>query len=312
MQNILKIYFFIRGFPSIFIFWLLMLYGDVPMDKAALWAAIYALSFTIFACHADVVSRIDYALAAFFIFSAALSHWYADLALVWIVERFSTVLISSIFLFVYLSSAFGMEPFTMAFAKKRTDPALWQTTPFENINRLMVTTWQVAFLVLALITIIPTIWTRMVVPIAFVTLFGIPFNRKFPAIYLRQIQKRSQSSRPDAAAEDLDGTPETEITNVIRDMAKKYNSINVGDFSGRIQFQITDMQDKDCFLDIKENQCLFHYGTTALPDVTVQTPASVWIQISRKEISGQDAFFRNLFAIEGDLNLFLRLKDVLA
>jgi putative sterol carrier protein len=55
---------------------------------------------------------------------------------------------------------------------------------------------------------------------------------------------------------------------------------------------------------------LFSVGTIPDPALTIHTASEVWLSISRGEMDGQAALMQGKHAVEGDLNLLLKLNDM--
>ena len=77
------------------------------------------------------------------------------------------------------------------------------------------------------------------------------------------------------------------------------------------QFEISEDEEFVAHLVIENGSCEFHDGPSASPpDVTVKSPAQVWLAISRGEKDGQQAFMNGEYTVEGDLTLLMRLKSL--
>jgi putative sterol carrier protein len=61
-------------------------------------------------------------------------------------------------------------------------------------------------------------------------------------------------------------------------------------------------------LRIAGGACTFHEGPADKPDLTLKTPADVWLKISKGELNGQQAFMDRRYQVEGDLNLLLKMN----
>lgn len=77
-----------------------------------------------------------------------------------------------------------------------------------------------------------------------------------------------------------------------------------------IQFEITEPKPDTYHLRIADGDCTFHLGGADDPDLTIATPADVWLRISRGELDGQEALTRGLYQVNGDLSLMLRMDDL--
>ncbi len=76
------------------------------------------------------------------------------------------------------------------------------------------------------------------------------------------------------------------------------------------QFEISGTEEFTCHLAIADNVCRFHEGAHLKPDVTVKSPASVWLAVSKGEVDGQAAFMSGKYRVEGNLALLLKLRTL--
>lgn len=93
-------------------------------------------------------------------------------------------------------------------------------------------------------------------------------------------------------------------------MAAVFNPAAAGDLRADIQFVVSGDEPGNYVLRIRDGRCTAHEGTFAQPTLTVHTPADVWLKIARKELSGQAAYVKGLYRVEGDFSLLLRLGDL--
>ncbi len=88
--------------------------------------------------------------------------------------------------------------FTEYFARKTTDPAVWQTDIFKKINRNMTWVWAGLFAISTVIALVPGLFsfqrnllTALFIPMglpAFLMLFvGVPFNKRYPAYFQQKV-----------------------------------------------------------------------------------------------------------------------------
>jgi multimeric flavodoxin WrbA/putative sterol carrier protein len=76
------------------------------------------------------------------------------------------------------------------------------------------------------------------------------------------------------------------------------------------QFEINGDENFTAHLNISRGNCSYHDGPADDPGVIIKTPADVWLAISRGELDGQQAFMSGRYQVEGDLNLFMRLRSL--
>ena len=77
-----------------------------------------------------------------------------------------------------------------------------------------------------------------------------------------------------------------------------------------IQFEITGEENFLSHLSIESGRCAYHEGPAENPTLVIRTPAGVWLEISRGELSGQKAFMEGRYKAEGDLNLLLKFSHL--
>jgi multimeric flavodoxin WrbA/putative sterol carrier protein len=82
------------------------------------------------------------------------------------------------------------------------------------------------------------------------------------------------------------------------------------DLDAVYQFEITGEESFTAHLKISGGHCEYSDGPHDAPDVTIRTPAGVWLAISRGKADGQSAFMTGKYKVEGDLSLLLKLKNL--
>jgi multimeric flavodoxin WrbA/putative sterol carrier protein len=73
------------------------------------------------------------------------------------------------------------------------------------------------------------------------------------------------------------------------------------------QFEISGSESFTAHLIIADGRCTCVDGPHEKPDVTVKSPADIWLAVSRGEMDGQSAFMTGKYKVEGDLTLLMRL-----
>jgi putative sterol carrier protein/putative NADPH-quinone reductase len=184
MKRAAKMFFGAGAWPSIGIYWGLMLGLHVNIFHATIAALLYAVGFTLIAIGGGRITKLDYGVLLFWTVGLGLCLFTQSFSRLYLSRYFTTFMYFFLFLMAYLPVVFGAEPFTIAFAKRRTPEMFWQTDLFKTINRIMTLVWAGLFLVAMFITLIPGIITQIIIPIIMVMAVGIPFNMEFPDRYL--------------------------------------------------------------------------------------------------------------------------------
>jgi putative sterol carrier protein len=76
------------------------------------------------------------------------------------------------------------------------------------------------------------------------------------------------------------------------------------------QFEVSGAEQFTAHITIDNGQAAYHDGPAKGPDVTIKTPAEVWLAIAQGELDGAQAFMAGKFRVEGDLGLLVKLKDL--
>ena len=86
----------------------------------------------------------------------------------------------------FLPPLFGMDPFTYQYAKKRAPEQFWNHPFFIAINRTITHVWSAIFFISLLLSLYPSMVTRVILPLTIIMGIGWPFSKRFPAWYLKR------------------------------------------------------------------------------------------------------------------------------
>jgi multimeric flavodoxin WrbA/putative sterol carrier protein len=111
-------------------------------------------------------------------------------------------------------------------------------------------------------------------------------------------EEKREPGRSRTARELLEGMPQVLNTEAAKGMAVTY------------QFEISGSEKFSANLRIENQRASFHEGSVESPDVTIRTPAEVWVAISRGELDGAQAFMSGKYTAEGDLTLLMKLPKL--
>ncbi len=76
------------------------------------------------------------------------------------------------------------------------------------------------------------------------------------------------------------------------------------------QFKVTDGEDFTAHLTIQDQRAVFHEGPASAPQVTITTPAEVWLAIAQGRLEGAQAFMSGKYKAEGDMALLMKLNTL--
>jgi SCP-2 sterol transfer family len=189
----------------------------------------------------------------------------------------------------------GRETFTYYYARRQT-PRWQQNLPmFHRLNRLIAGFWTVIFVTASLLAAsAPHDWRFAVLyPNLLVFVVGIPAPFWLTPLYLRLF--------PPAL-------PET-VEPLIMGMPFAFDARAARDADASIQFRVTGSQAGDYYLRIARGKCESFEGRTEVPDVTIHTPDTVWVQIVHGRLDRARALDQGLYRVEGDLSILAQMSQ---
>jgi len=103
----------------------------------------------------------------------------------------------------------------------------------------------------------------------------------------------------------------TTIRDVIAGMPLAFQPQAAGNFKATIAFYVTDTADEKYYLKIEDGQCSAFAGIAdSKPDITIHTPAQVWMDLSCGKIDGQQAFMEGQYRVEGNIQILIMFNTL--
>lgn len=99
---------------------------------------------------------------------------------------------------------------------------------------------------------------------------------------------------------------EKKVRDLLARLAGAFSADRAGDLHATIQFEVSDEEPGLYFLSISAGRCSAHEGRAPAADLTVRTPADVWIRVCTGELDGAAAFLSGQFQVAGDTALLIR------
>lgn len=244
------------------------------------------------------------------------------------------VLYAMLFLTAVVPLLTGRRPFTEYYARRTEPEAVWQTDIFKNINRDMTWVWAGLFAASACSALSArylssdspqtiNIIFRLVIPAVLMLGVGVPFNTWYPKHYqkklgLTQAGWAADSTNPDQTAPTGQQPEETmsEVQDInsakemIQGMPSAFNAAAAGDLKATVQYEVSGDEEFTAHLVIADGACTYNDGPADSPDLVVQTPADVWLGISKGEINGQAAFMSGKFKAQGNMGILLQMGNL--
>ena len=97
---------------------------------------------------------------------------------------------------------------------------------------------------------------------------------------------------------------------LLRMMPLGFKKEAAGALNAVYQFEISGSENFTAHLSIADGRCTYVDGPHEKPDVTIKSPADIWLAVSKGEMDGQSAFMTGKYKAEGDLTLLMRLRTL--
>jgi len=114
----------------------------------------------------------------------------------------------------------------------------------------------------------------------------------------REFGKKGVMPRPDS------------ISSYIELMKLGFNPDPANGLKKTIQFNFSGENQGSCFLSIADGSINGRQGSFNQPDLTVNTPFEVWMDILTGKADGQQTFLDQKYTVEGDLSLLMQMDQL--
>lgn len=250
-------------------------------------------------------------------------------------RAFSAFPLPMLYLLLFLTASLpqlaGRPPFTTFFAKKRTPEAVQGTDIFKRINLNMSWAWAAIFAACFLIALVPSLFpeiaTSRAVPYIFTTVLpialnlgvGLPFTAKYPDYYQRKlglapagVQDPLTKESPMSSEHNQPTGPEAakNCRELLSIMPLGFKPQIAGDLKATVQFHVSGDDEFNAYLEIADGKCTHHQGEADQPDLVIDTPGQVWLDVAQGRMDGQQAFFKGLYKVNGDLSVLMKFKEI--
>jgi multimeric flavodoxin WrbA/putative sterol carrier protein len=159
--------------------------GSLLVGAAAM--LVYCAVVVVLAKRWDKPTYFDWAVGAYFlVITVSLALWPGPGGAI-LSQYAVTGIYLCLFAMAFVPLILGLDPFTYHYAKKYAPEAVWKTSVFISINRIMTFAWSGLFAVCVLLSLYPSVITRALIPIGLIVGVGLPFNFRFPDYYLKRV-----------------------------------------------------------------------------------------------------------------------------
>ncbi len=305
---------------------------------------VFCLLVLGFAWRWDRPSYFDWAVGAYFLAVVILLSVWPETAATLLRRYAVTGIYLCLFAASFVPPILGFAPFTLHYAKKSTPQSLWENPIFLTINRIMTFAWAGIFGVCITLSLYPSVITRAVVPIIIIVGVGVPFNIRFPNIYLKRLglptlavmqaglgnpagepkadpSPSGQKPVPDRHDQPVlnDNQKENTMSTIPRPdsiqsfmttMSSGFKPQSAAQLKAVMQFNFSGEVEGTCHFEIENGKITAKEGASAKPDLTVDAPFGIWMDIITGEANGQMMFMQQKFTASGDFGLLMRLNEL--
>ena len=93
-------------------------------------------------------------------------------------------------------------------------------------------------------------------------------------------------------------------------MPMGFNSERAGDTRAVLQFNFSGEVEGSCHFKIENGKIEAKEGAAEKPDLTVESPFEVWMDVMTGKADGQQMFMQQKYKAVGDLSVLMRMKDL--
>ena len=76
-----------------------------------------------------------------------------------------------------------------------------------------------------------------------------------------------------------------------------------------LQFRFSGEVEESCYFTIEKNKINSEKGISENPDITIETPFNVWMDIMTRKADGQKMFMEQKYKVTGDISLMIKLFE---
>ncbi|MBW2193199.1 MAG: SCP2 sterol-binding domain-containing protein, partial [Deltaproteobacteria bacterium] len=93
-------------------------------------------------------------------------------------------------------------------------------------------------------------------------------------------------------------------------MKMGFNQNAVIDKRSVMQYKFSGSVEATCYFTIETGNISATRGTADKPDITIETPFEVWMDIMTKKADGQEMFMQQKYRVDGDFTLLMRMGEL--
>lgn len=117
-------------------------------------------------------------------------------------------------------------------------------------------------------------------------------------VTLMQFQKKGMVPRPNS------------IETFLAIMGYGFNPKKASDAKMTMQFNFSGQVEGPCYLTIEKGKLTSATGISENPDLTIETPFEVWMDILTGKADGQQMFMAQKYKVTGDISLLMKINEL--
>jgi FMN-dependent NADH-azoreductase/putative sterol carrier protein len=100
------------------------------------------------------------------------------------------------------------------------------------------------------------------------------------------------------------------IKNFMLLMKMAFNPEAARDMQAVMQYKFSGDIDGACYFSFKNGKIQTEEGIWADPDLSIETPFDIWMDIMTRKADGQEMFMQQKYTVKGDLNLLMKMGEL--
>jgi multimeric flavodoxin WrbA/putative sterol carrier protein len=160
-------------------------------------------------------------------------------------------------------------------------------------------------------------WDKLGLFDSFETYVGQSFSspKRSPEMrqaWLKSLMEEQQAKGGEAPQPEVVPSPQSASTarELLQMMPGALNPEAAAGLGAVFQFEVSGQENFTAHLEINNSRATYHDGPAAKPDVTIKTPADIWLAVATGQLDGAQAYMSGQFQAEGDLGLLMQLGSL--
>jgi multimeric flavodoxin WrbA/putative sterol carrier protein len=142
-----------------------------------------------------------------------------------------------------------------------------------------------------------------------------PYNKEMRKEWIKGIISEEAAKAKGKASQKRESrqdatSPGLTCLELIRRMPMGFRKDKAADMNAVYQFEINGPESFTGHLVISKGTCSYVDGPASKPDVTIKSPADVWLAVSNGSLNGQSAFMAGKYKVEGNMGLLMNLSKL--